>query len=251
MILTNKAYMYKQLSLVRDTFSSISYAWIKRHIFITSQLTNHLLFPNLETNLIKGIKSLETIKWRRTTYISNEFVSDSCSHHSSTHLTLMYFYENFDIVFFVTDKYLRFPDPGLPILDHVSLSACATCSGSLTCICQHNIETFPSTEFVCLWSVLCIINLSLSFLTIIKHPYSFVSLLLPLQFWLKPSPFLLYIYSCCVMGATILPVLLQWSRILHSCWRCVHLSSYSTILSIQKSRDYDVTMNCIDDTIMR
>ena len=54
-----------------------------------------------------------------------------------------------------------------------------------------------------------------------------------------------------VMGATILPVLLRLSRIPHGFRRGVLLSSYSTIPSVQKSRDYEVTMNRNDDTIMR
>ena len=53
-----------------------------------------------------------------------------------------------------------------------------------------------------------------------------------------------------VMGATILPVLLRLSRIPYSCRRHVLLSSYSTIPSIQESRDYDLTINRIDGTIM-
>ena len=120
---------YKQLGLIRRTFSSSMSIRAKKILYLTlvrSQVTycSQIWRPHL----IKDITRLEKLQRRATKFILNDFSSDYKTRFTSLHLLpLMYLYELFDILFFV--KSFKYPDPSFQISNFVSFSSASTRSG--------------------------------------------------------------------------------------------------------------------------
>ena len=121
---------YKQLGLIRRTFSSSMSVRAKKILYLTlvrSQVTycSQIWKPHL----IKDITRLEKLQRWATKFILNDFSSDYKTRLTSLHLLpLMYLYELFDILFFV--KSFKYPEPSFQISNFVSFSSTSTRSGS-------------------------------------------------------------------------------------------------------------------------
>ena len=121
---------YRQLGLIRRTFSSSTSIRVKKLLYLSlvrSKITYCSQIWRL--HLIKDITSLKRIQRRATRFILNDFSSDYHTRLISLHLLpLMYLYELLDVILFV--KCFKSPDPSFPIWDHVSISTASTRSAS-------------------------------------------------------------------------------------------------------------------------
>ena len=106
---------YRQLGLIRRTFSTSISVRAKKLIFLSlvrSQLTycSQIWRPHL----IKDILLIEKIQRRATKFILNDFSSDYKARLISLGLLpLMFLYELFDVLFFV--KSVKYPDPSFVV----------------------------------------------------------------------------------------------------------------------------------------
>ena len=162
---------YRQLGLIRRTFSSSTSVRVKKLIYLSlvrSQITyrSQVWRPHL----IKDITSLERIQRRATRFILNDFSSDYHTRLISLHLLpLMYLYELLDVIFFV--KCFKSPDPSFPIWGHVSFSTASTRSASAAKLNHKSrSSTLSRHTYFCrlvhIWNTLPPIDLSLSLSTI-------------------------------------------------------------------------------------
>ena len=172
---------YRQLGLIRRTFSSSTSVRVKKLLYLSlvrSQITycSQVWRPHL----IKDITSLERIQRRATRLILNDFSSDYRTRLISLHLLpLMYLYELLDVMFFV--KCFKSPDPSFPIWDHVSFSTASTRSASAAKLNHKSrSSTLARHTYFCrlvrIWNTLPPIDLSLSLSTIKLQLKSFSGL---------------------------------------------------------------------------
>ena len=159
---------YRQLGLIRRTFSSSVSVRAKKLLYISlvrSQLTycSQIWRPHL----IKDILLIEKIQRRATKFILNDFSSDYKARLISLGLLpLMFLYELFDVLFFV--KSIKFPDSSFMVENYVSFSSLPTRSGSTAKLVHRYSSTSLSRHsyfyrLVRIWNSLPPLDLSLSF----------------------------------------------------------------------------------------
>ena len=162
---------YKQLGLIRRTFSSSVSIRAKKLLYLSlvrSQLT--YCCQIWRPHLIKDITFLERIQRRATKLILNDFSADYKTRLISLSLLpLMFLYELFDVLFFV--KCLKFPDPSFVVKEFISFSTSSTRSGSAAKLVHKFSSTSSShhsyfCRIVRIWNSLPPIDLTLSFLSI-------------------------------------------------------------------------------------
>ena len=133
---------YKQLGLIRRTFSSSVSIRAKKLLYLSlvrSQLT--YCCQIWRPHLIKDITFLDRIPRQATKFILNDFSADYKTRLISLSLLpLMFLYELFDVLFFV--KCLKFPDPSFVVKKFISFSTSSTRSGSAAKL----VHKFSSTS---------------------------------------------------------------------------------------------------------
>ena len=162
---------YRQLGLIRHTFSSSTSVRVKKLLYLSLVWSQIAYCSQVwRPHLIKNITSLERIQRRATRFILNDFSSDYRTRLISLHLLpLMYLYELLDVIFFV--KCFKSPDPSFPIWDHVSFSTASTRSASAAKLNHKSrSSTLSRHTYFCrlvrIWNTLPPIDLSLSLSTI-------------------------------------------------------------------------------------